>query len=618
MNSIAFYISCATMLILALIAVYIATRKNKKKLHFLMLTIILEIFIWTGAVILQSVFQSSPETVMIFENLTYIGSAFVPVTMVLLGVAYATPDKGLTKSHLLLLIIPVLTQLVIWTNDAHHLFYQQYGIFASANVPGAYFFIHAGYSYVCLLVGYIFLSYVAIRNSGVFSMQVLLIIVGSLVPTVVNVLYTLEVPWLDIFSTPLAFTVTVIMYMLALFRFNMLKVTPIALQTVINRISDSFVVVDPAYNVIDFNRTFTKTFERFADLRKGQNFIKITEGAKEFSISITGLRDLVDEAMKTRQTLERELVVGYDHLKQYFTIEFTPIVQRERCVAVILLLKDVTQHVRDMEQIRDNQAIMLERERLASLGQLIGGIAHNLKTPIMAVSGGIDQLEYLTEEYEASVGDPEVTETDHREIAVEMHDWHKKMKTHMAYMSDIISTVKDQATKFNNPEEAWFTLDELLKRVKILMQHELTKNKCRYRQYIRVDRNTRIVGDINSMVQVLDNIIVNAIQSYGRAGGDISIRVTEEDGKLLLAVSDSGKGISDSVKERLFKEMITTKGKHGTGLGLYMSYSTVKGMFRGDMWFQSREGRGTKFFIQLPLNDDTFSTDEIAEGIENA
>ncbi len=109
------------------------------------------------------------------------------------------------------------------------------------------------------------------------------------------------------------------------------------------------------------------------------------------------------------------------------------------------------------------------------------------------------------------------------------------------------------------------------------MQHELSKNCCRYRQYIRVDRETKIVGDINSMVQVLDNIIVNAIQSYDGAGGDISIRVTEEDGKLIMAVGDSGKGIPDSVKERLFKEMITTKGKHGTGLGLYMSHSTVKG-----------------------------------------
>lgn len=54
------------------------------------------------------------------------------------------------------------------------------------------------------------------------------------------------------------------------------------------------------------------------------------------------------------------------------------------------------------------------------------------------------------------------------------------------------------------------------------------------------------------------------------------------------------------MQERLFREMITTKGKHGTGLGLYMSYSTIKGMFRGDLLFSSAPGKGTVFTIVLP------------------
>ena len=609
------YVSIVTALVLIGLMIYIMRAKDKSKMHYIFLTVIIEILIWTVAVMMKGLFAGSYTMSIICENFTYFGIALVPVSLMFFGRAYSQPGKSL-KPYLLLFIVPIITLVMIWTNDLHHLFFTAYpaaGADITPNMLGPFFWVHAIYSYTCLIVAFILLTVFAIRNSGVFSTQGVLVLLGSLVPTVINILYTLNLMGLDIYSTPLAFTFTVLMYTLALFRYRMLKVTPIALQTVINRISDSFVVVDPAYNVIDFNRTFINTFERFADLRNGQNFIRMTEGADELSISDEALRGLIEQAMASGQTLERELIVGHDHLKQYFTIEFTPIVQRDRCIAVILLLKDVTQHVRDMEQIRENQAIMLERERLASLGQLIGGIAHNLKTPIMAVSGGIDQLECLTEEYEASVDDAEVTPDDHREIAAEMHDWHKKMKTHMGYMSDIISTVKDQATKLNNPEEAWFTLDELLKRVKILMQHELTKNKCRYRQYIRVDRDTKIIGDINSMVQVLDNIIVNAIQSYGRSGGDISIRVTEEDGKLLMAINDSGKGIPDSVKERLFKEMITTKGKHGTGLGLYMSYSTVKGMFRGDMWFQSREGRGTKFFIQLPLGDETNDVNEVTE-----
>ena len=59
--------------------------------------------------------------------------------------------------------------------------------------------------------------------------------------------------------------------------------------------------------------------------------------------------------------------------------------------------------------------------------------------------------------------------------------------------------------------------------------------------------------------------------------------------------------MSDEVKQKLFKEMITTKGKDGTGLGLFMSYSTIRAHFNGNITFESETGKGTKFTIILPL-----------------
>jgi len=94
-------------------------------------------------------------------------------------------------------------------------------------------------------------------------------------------------------------------------------------------------------------------------------------------------------------------------------------------------------------------------------------------------------------------------------------------------------------------------------------------------------------------------------------GGEIVLKVVREDNNtLVLSIRDFGKGIEDKIKDRLFKEMITTKGKHGTGLGLYMSYSTIKGVFRGNMWFESSEETGTSFYIQLPLPEETVSGGE--------
>ena len=66
--------------------------------------------------------------------------------------------------------------------------------------------------------------------------------------------------------------------------------------------------------------------------------------------------------------------------------------------------------------------MLMEKERLASLGQLIGGISHNLKTPIMSISGAAEGLTDLINEYDASIGDPEVTNDDHHAIANDMRE----------------------------------------------------------------------------------------------------------------------------------------------------------------------------------------------------
>ena len=258
--------------------------------------------------------------------------------------------------------------------------------------------------------------------------------------------------------------------------------------------------------------------------------------------------------------------------------------------------------INHLHQLHDNQETLMEKERLASLGQLIGGIAHNLKTPIMSISGAAEGLTDLVKEYDSSIDDPEVTSKDHHDIAKDMTTWIDKIKTHTEYMSDVITAVKGQAVNLSNEEDISFTVGELLKRVNILMKHEL-KNAIIYLNIsMKTDENLIIHGDVNSLVQVINNMISNSIQAYqGRTNQNIDLIVEKKENNLLISVKDYGTGIPKKVKDKLFKEMITTKGKNGTGLGLYMSYSTIKAHFNGNMTVESEEGKGTTFTIILPI-----------------
>ena len=132
------------------------------------------------------------------------------------------------------------------------------------------------------------------------------------------------------------------------------------------------------------------------------------------------------------------------------------------------------------------------------------------------------------------------------------------------------------------------------------MKHELNRFHCSLNVKSHIDRNSEILGEVSSLVQIFDNIIINAIQAYEGQRGVIDLEILYKDDNILFSICDYAKGMKPSVKERLFKSMVTTKGKEGTGLGLYMSYATIKGRFGGDMWFESEEGKGTIFYILIP------------------
>ena len=98
-------------------------------------------------------------------------------------------------------------------------------------------------------------------------------------------------------------------------------------------------------------------------------------------------------------------------------------------------------------------------------------------------------------------------------------------------------------------------------------------------------------------------MISNSIQAYnGKPEQNIDL-IIDKDNKnnVIISVKDYGPGLPKKVLDKLFKEMITTKGKNGTGLGLYMSYSTIKAHFKGDIVVETAEGQGTTFNIIIPL-----------------
>lgn len=596
---LSFWLLVLSTLLTVVMFVYISCQKDRKQLHNVFcLNLFCSLIISVG-VLCQAVcnyFFSIPS--IWFENIIYIGTCFLPLTVFFTSLIFTNTKITFKKSYLLLLVIPILSLIVLWTNDLHHLFYIQYSSSFTDTIYGPYFYVHSVYTYLLLIIGIGRLLIFSIRNAGFFSKQSLLISIGLACPVIVNVLGSfLKLIPMTVFVTPISFSVSIICFALAIFKFDFLGIAPIALRKIADRMSDSYLVLNDDGTITDFNQTFLVTFKIKDIALRGQNF---DEFCKSNKINYGKIKNAIAKTKDSKKTVSFEFHARRIH--KIFSVEVNTIYSDGVSLGTLILFKDITQHIEDMETIKNNQDILMERERLASLGQLIGGIAHNLKTPIMSISGAAEGLTDLVKEYDSSIDDPEVNSQDHHDIAKDMSEWIVKIKEYTEYMSDIITAVKGQAVTLSETENISFDIDELVKRVDILMKHELKNALIYMNVQMNAPKNTKINGDINSLVQVINNMISNSIQAYnGKTEQNIDLILNKSDGNLIISVRDYGCGLPQKVQDKLFKEMITTKGKNGTGLGLYMSYSTIKAHFNGNITFESKEGEGTTFSIILPL-----------------
>lgn len=595
-------LTISTGLILTLF-VFIKNQTSKTNLKKSFLFVLLCLLICCVGLIAQ-ITLSKPLNIdpIYFDYFVYIGTCFLPVAFLIMSIKFTKPDSFTDLKTLvpILSIIPVVCLIALWTNDFHHLFYVEYSTFLSEGVYGIFFYLTSLYTYSLLGISLIYLAIYSIRNIKFYLKQSILIFIGALVPVIVNLLGVVGIFDLSIYVTPICFAITILCFALSIFKFGFLKITPIALKKIVDRISDSYIVLNSDLLIVDFNEPLINIFKINRDSLINQNLFEVGKAFKDFNTISLKIKNAVDKTKTSNATVV--LDEYFKSVDKYFHIEINSIFTGKTYLGTLLLLKDVTQHKLDLDTIKNNQEILIERERLATLGQMIGGIAHNLKTPIMSISGATEGILDLVNEYKASIGDPEVTKEDHLEIAGDMEDWIRKIQSHLEYMSDVITTVKGQAVAFSdNTTFTSFNLNDLIRQVNILMKHELSHALVELEETLEVPGETVVKGNINSLVQVINNIISNAIQAYdGKPGEKIVLGIHKEGNLLVIKIQDFAGGIPDSVKSKLFKEMATTKGKNGTGLGLFMSYSNIKAHFNGNIRFETRKGKGTTFFIEIP------------------
>lgn len=609
-----------SLIVVALFSVWsLYNHKQQYLLHRLYLFLVLNYAIWAVIMILMWLLPPDRTALLqLLDSFSYVGLFTSPLYL-LITYTFTTSAKKLPKYAFVLFIIPSVSILICLTNEWHHLQYQVFSIIRSEVVFGPYIAVTGIHSYLCLLTSvFMLLNFMRHNRSKLYTGQCTMLILGGLCPFVVSVIATFSGLNLSIAATPLSFAFLVFFNGIAIYRLNLLDIAPVATRHVMDWISDCYLVLSNNGLVISYNKPFADIFASRYGITENR-YLKdcVNDDDVSKKSAIYNMITAIDACREAQTTIsyEQAAVINRNGTvsKNYYITDVSQLLINEKPAGFVVIFKDITQLKKSMQQLQESQNHMMEQERFAFLGQMMGGLAHNLKTPIMSISGCIASADALVDECLSSLDDPVVTSDDYREIYSEMRDWFQKILDSTAYMSDIITAIKGHTASVTAYNNDFFTVDEVIQRTSVLMRHELLSGNCTLVSEFKCPETTTLHGDINNLVQVLGNLISNAIYAQKQVGGGcITIGVELEDSSLKLYVKDTGPGISPTVRSRLFREMTTSKGAHGTGLGLYISNTVVHGKFNGSMWCDDNPGGGAIFGLTVPLPSDSPSDPDSA------
>jgi two-component system NtrC family sensor kinase len=249
------------------------------------------------------------------------------------------------------------------------------------------------------------------------------------------------------------------------------------------------------------------------------------------------------------------------------------------------LEKKVAERAEEMKKIN---AQLFRSEKLASLGKLAAGVAHEINNPL---TGVLTNSSLLLEDL-----DPDDPKRDDVEVMVK----------ETIRCREIVKRLLDFA-KQTKPQKRLANINALIENIILLVRNQATFRNITIEKQL-CDTIHEVFVDPDQIQQVFVNIILNAAEAMTK-GGKLTIHsgVTRDGKSLSIEFSDTGPGIPESLREKIFDPFYTTK-EHGTGLGLSISYGIIE-QHGGTINVDSVDGVGSRFTIQLPL-----STGEMHEG----
>ncbi len=323
-----------------------------------------------------------------------------------------------------------------------------------------------------------------------------------------------------------------------------------------------------------------------------------------------------NEALRL-QELEKEKIQTQNNIRTYTMLSGIGIFMlitfllyknnRNRKKANALLQKQKEELQSTLSELKSTQAQLIQSEKMASLGELTAGIAHEIQNPLNFVNNFSDVSTELVDEMNTEIDRGNLD--DAKLIAQDLKQNLEKINHHGKRAGDIVKGMLQHSRSssgIKEPTDINALADEYLR----LAYHGLRAKDKSFNATLQTDFDASI-GKINIVPQDIGRVLLNlynnafyAVMPPNPLKGEhyeptVTVSTKKVDGKILISVKDNGVGIPQKVVDKIFQPFFTTKPTgQGTGLGLSLSYDIIKA-HGGEIKVETKEGEGSEFIIQL-------------------
>jgi len=298
------------------------------------------------------------------------------------------------------------------------------------------------------------------------------------------------------------------------------------------------------------------------------------------------VREKLDAALQgVAQTYEMRYF-SHDGQLRYARVDNSPLVVEGKTTGVLGIARDITEQKEERERAA-------RADKLRALGQLASGVAHDFNNSLAAILGRAQLLRRQVND-PALIRNLDIIQTAAEDAA--------------ATVRRIQTFARKSAVKEFELVDVAGLLNDAVEITRTRWQNEARVRGLEYEVKLNAPREQYTYGSASELREVFVNMIVNAVDAMPR-GGRLLVTCRRKDDRLQVHFSDNGIGMPEDVKQKIFEPFFSTKGAHGTGLGLSVSYSIIE-RHSGSISVDSQPGSGSNFMVDLPAIAAESSSDE--------